>query len=121
MGKHYIDNKEFERIILSYQEDPKTHEDEFVGLIDLLITNIVDSFRFKVPSDDAKQECFLLILKVLNNFNKESGAAFNYFTTVILNNFRLVYTKNKKYDEKLEAYRNARTGGYSPSGFDSED
>jgi DNA-directed RNA polymerase specialized sigma subunit len=104
MGQHYIDNKEFERIILAYQSDPKGHEDEFVELIDLLITNIVDSFRFNVPSDDAKQECFALVLKVVKNFKAKKGTAFNYFTTIILNNLKLMYTKDKKYTEKIEGY-----------------
>jgi len=32
------------------------------------------------------------------------GNAFNYFTTIILNNLKLLYTKKKKYAEKIEAY-----------------
>jgi hypothetical protein len=63
-----------------------------------------------VDYDEAKQECFLLILKVLNNFNRESGQAFNYFTTVILNNLRLVYSKDKKYKEKLKGYTDFKLG-----------
>jgi len=54
-----------------------------------------------VDSDDAKQECFLLVIKKLRNFDPDHGSAFNYFTTVILNNLRLVYTKKKKYDKKI--------------------
>ena len=65
MKNHYIDNKRFEEIILLYQQDPKTYEEDLVSLFDLLITNIIDSFRFKVDPDDARQECFTLVLKTV--------------------------------------------------------
>lgn len=106
MKKHYIDNEEFERIILSYKEDPENHEEDLVSLFDLLINNIVDSFNFKVDSDDAKQECFALVLKTVKNFTPKKGTAFNYFTTVIVNNLKLLYTREKKYNEKIENYIN---------------
>ena len=73
-------------------------------LFDVLISTIIDSFNFKVDRDDAKQECFVLVLRTLKNFTRDRGSAFNYFTTVIINNLRLVYTKNKKYLEKINKY-----------------
>ena len=90
MKNHYIDNKKFEEIILLYQEDPKTHEEDLVSLFDLLITNIIDSFKFKVDPDDAKQECFALVLKTVKNFKPRKGTAFNYFTTIVINNILFV-------------------------------
>lgn len=101
---NYIDNKRFESVISLYQQDPPAHEEELVEMFDVLITNIISSFNFDVEEDDAKQDCFLLIMKALPNFKKESGSAFNYFTTVIVNNLRLIYSKNKKYWEKLQEY-----------------
>ena len=73
-------------------------------MFDLLIHNILSSYNFNVDFEDAKQECFLLILKTIQKFNPEHGKAFNYFTTIIMNNLRLIYTKNKKYLAKIEAY-----------------
>ena len=102
--KHYIDNSKFEELIRMYKENPREHEDELFEMFDILITNIIVGFSFKLDEEDAKQECFLLILKTLKNFNPEIGNAFNYFTTIILNNLKLMYTKNKKYLEKIEAY-----------------
>lgn len=107
-NKHYINNKEFEKLIILYKQDPKEHEDELFGMFDMLISNIITGFSFKVDEDDAKQECFLLILKTLKNFNPEMGNAFNYFTTIILNNLKLMYTKNKKYAEKIDIYTELR-------------
>ena len=102
--KHYINNDKFEELIRLYKLNPKEHENELFEMFDLLITNILTGFSFKLDEDDAKQECFLLILKTLKNFNPEVGNAFNYFTTIILNNLKLLYTKNKKYIEKIDAY-----------------
>lgn len=107
MGKrvHYINNKRFEEIIPLYLSTPKEYEDELMGLFDLLITNILESFKFNIDKEDAKQECFLLILKTLKNFQPSKGSAFNYFTTVIVNNLKLLYTKNKKYELKITEYQ----------------
>ena len=104
-GAHYIDNAEFEKVIKGYLTNPKKHEERLIELLDLLITNILMSFKFNVDFDDAKQECFLLAFKTLKNFNPESGAAFNYFTTVIVNNLKLIFTKNKKYRLKIQKYQ----------------
>ena len=101
---HYIDNKKFEELIVLYQKDPDTYGNELFILFDLLVTNVMDSFSFQVDKDDAKQECFVLILKTLRNFDSTKGSAFNFFTTIIVNNLKLIYTKNKKYVEKLNAY-----------------
>ena len=106
--KHYIDNKQFEATIFNYLEDKEKYEDELCAQLDLLITSILISFKFKVEFDDAKQECFVLCLKVLKNFTREKGSAFNYFTTVIVNNLKLIYTKNKKYHEKINEYRDKK-------------
>mgnify|MGYP003676187945 FL=1 len=115
MGKnmHYINNKRFEEIIPLYLQNSSEYEDELMALFDLLITNILESFKFKIDKDDAKQECFLLVLKTLKNFKSSKGSAFNYFTTVIVNNLKLLYTKNKKYRNKLEEYQE-RLGDSSP-------
>jgi len=116
MGKkvYYIDNKRFEEIIPLYLQTPREYEDELMGLFDLLISNIIESFKFNIDKEDAKQECFLLILKTLKNFQPSKGSAFNYFTTVIVNNLKLIYTKNKKYEKKINEYMELK-GHQSPS------
>ena len=113
MAKHYIDNNRFEELILLYQEDPRKHEEELFSMFDLLIHNIITSYGFTIDLDDAKQECFVLILKTLDKFKPENGKAFNYFTTIIMNNLRLIYTKNKKYREKLDAYETLMRDKYN--------
>ena len=105
MSKHYIDNARFEECIRAYLTGDAGVEEELFNMFDLLIENIMGGFGFDVDKDDAKQDCFLLILKVMVNFNPDNGSAFNFFTTVIVNNLKLVYTKNKKYADKLEKYK----------------
>ena len=102
---HYIDNKRFEELISLYLKDPKSVEEELMAMFDILISNIIGSFNFNVDTDDAKQECYLLILKTLQKFKKNEGTAFNYFTTIIINNLKLIYTKNKKYKAKIDDYK----------------
>ena len=104
MKNYYIDNDRFEEIILSYQKEPEKYEEELVCLFDVLIQNIIETFKFKVDPDDAKQECFTLVLKTVRNFKPRKGSAFNYFTTVIINNLKLLYTREKKYAKKIENY-----------------
>jgi DNA-directed RNA polymerase specialized sigma subunit len=100
----YLNNKKFEEVIKAYLQAPQEHEEALIEMFDTLISNILDSFNFKIDREDAKQECFLLVLKTLKNFTSEKGSAFNYFTTVIVNNCKLLYTKKKKYSEKLDTY-----------------
>lgn len=111
---NYINNKEFEKLIKAYLNNPKLHEDELMKTFDVLIENIFESFGFTMEKDDAKQECFLLILKTLKNFSSDRGSAFNYFTTVIINNLKMLYSKNKKYLEKIDIYTKRKQGIYNP-------
>jgi len=108
MKNQYIDNKEFEKLIKLYIQNPKKYEDELIPMFDKLIDNITLSFKFNVDLDDAKQDCFLLILKTLKNFDPTQGSAFNYFTTIVVNNLKLIYSKNKKYNEKIQKYTESK-------------
>tara|TARA_Y100000296_G_scaffold77741_1_gene99629 strand:+ start:433 stop:777 length:345 start_codon:yes stop_codon:yes gene_type:complete len=112
VNSHYINNAEFEKLIKAYLEDPKKYEDELMPMFDKLIENIMLSFKFNVDLEDAKQECFLLILKTLKNFNPNQGSAFNYFTTIVVNNLKLIYSKNKKYNEKIKKYTDTKKNLY---------
>ena len=112
---NYIDNKRFEDLIFNYTSGDKSVESELFEMFDTLITRLMTGYNFTVDFEEAKQECFLLLLKVLRNFKKEKGAAFNYCTTIILNNLRLIYSKAKKYREKIRSYTEIKTGNYSAS------
>ena len=106
MTTHYINNERFEELILLYTSGESTseQEDELFSMFEKLITNVIMSFNFAIDFDEAKQECYVLILKSLKNFKPSNGRAFNYFTTVILNDLKRLFTKNKRYLQKLEDY-----------------
>lgn len=106
-SKNYINNKKFEETIKNYlasKAGKKKFEGELVEQFDMLITNIINGFNFHVDKDDAKQECFLLVFRTIKKFKPDKGAAFNYFTTIIVNNLKLLFTKNRKLTEKQEQY-----------------
>ena len=114
---NYIDNTRFEELIQDYINGKKEVQDELFDSIGLLIDRLMGGYSFKVDREEAKQETFLLILKILKNFRKENGKGFNYLSTVILNNLRLIYTKNKRYNEKIRNYTEYKLGtlGICPS------
>lgn len=103
-SKHYLNNDEFEQCIIAYKREPKKHEEEIVYFIDLLILNIYKTYKFQIDYDDARQECFIVALRAIRNFNPTKGSAFNYFTTLVFNTFRSQYKKEDKYTTKLNEY-----------------
>ena len=105
MAEHYLDNNRLEEVIKGYQEDPETYGNELAELFDKLIFNIYRTFKFTIDYEDARQNCLVLILNVLKNFDSSKSSAFNYFTTIITNEFRRNYTRQKKYDLKIETYK----------------
>lgn len=114
---NYIDNTRFEELIQVYISGDKGLQDELFASIGLLIDRLMSGYAFRVDREEAKQETFLLILKILKNFKKENGKGFNYISTVILNNLRLIYMKNKRYSEKIRNYTEYKLGihGINPS------
>lgn len=108
MGKNYLDNKKFEETIKAYLIDKKPNEDALTEFILLLINNILNTFTFTtVDRDDVQQECFILVLRKLHKFESDRGTtAFNYFSTVIFNQVRLMYSKTRTYNKNLSNYKN---------------
>ena len=101
----YLNNERFEKVIAGYKAHPSIWEEELIENFDLLIKNIFDGFKFQgVEFDDVRQDCFLLVFVKIKNFSPNKGTAFNFFTTVILNNIRLLYSKEKRQKEKVQAY-----------------
>lgn len=114
MSKHYIDNERFEECIREYLSGNTDVTDELWEMFRLLVDNIMSAFGFDVDREDAAQDCFVLILKVISNFNPDNGSAFNFFTTVIVNQLKLNYTKAKKYSEKIKNYESLLSSRNKP-------
>jgi len=80
-------NEYLERLILDH---PKSNELAYAFLY--LSETIVRFAKFTMlDEDDSVQEGVLACYERLDDFDPKKGEAFNYFTTVILNRFRLRY------------------------------
>ena len=104
MSKNYINNREFEQEIKVYLLSGAVNQDKLFSMFDLLIDNLYFSYNFTLEYEDAKQECFVLILKKLPTFDPNRGSAFNFFTTLILNNLRGLFTSQKRKIEGTLEY-----------------
>lgn len=100
----YIDNERFEELIVEFRSGDRTNEEELMLMFYTLIDKIIGSFSYNVSKEDATQECLLLILQKLKAFDPKKGTAFNFFTTSIINNLKRLYTKNKRYEKKIDNY-----------------
>ena len=75
-------------------------------------TNIkLDVDKWKIRVDERSKDRMKLQIKLskdeaiaFKNFKPRKGTAFNYFTTIIVNNLKLLYTREKKYNKKIENY-----------------
>lgn len=106
MSNHYLDNTRLEELIELYQEDPDKHGNELCEMLDLLIINIYKTWKFTIDIDDAKQDCFIAVFNAIQrgNFKSSKSTAFNYFTSVISNELKTQYKKNKRYYEKIDEF-----------------
>lgn len=100
----YIDNKRFEVLILEYKKGNVEVEDELFEMFYTLVSKIYDGFRFSIDKENASQDCMLLIVKTLKDFDPNRGKAFNFFTTLIVNNLKKIFTKEKRHTQKIDNY-----------------
>lgn len=70
---------------------------------------IVKSFKFRnVDDDDALQEAVIICFKRIDHFDPVRGKAFNFFTTLIVNQLKGLYRRNKSHSEFLWQMRKER-------------
>lgn len=100
----YLNNEEFEKTLENYLKNPDEHEEKLFQMFDLLINRILDGYFYNGDREDAQQECFLLVIKRLKKFNTDRGSAFNFFTTIIINHLRHLYSKDRRYSEKIDNF-----------------
>lgn len=101
---HYIDNGKFESLIQLYQEteDESVRDTLIKDYFYVLAYRIVKSFKFRhVDDDDALQEAVIICFKRIAHFDPARGKAFNFFTTLIVNQLKGLYRKNKNHRDFL--------------------
>lgn len=102
MPTPYLDNKEFERCIVAYREQPDNKERQNALAVQfyLLATNIVKGFKFaRVEPEDAIQDCVMLCFAKIHRFDPSKGKAFNFCTTMIMNQCKQEYRSAQRRDE----------------------
>lgn len=98
MSSEYINNRDFEELIVAYLKTPDDEDikNEVSLCFYLLSENIIRAFNFKlIDKEDALQEGVLACFCKIDRFDPERGKAFNWFTTIILNHFRQLYRSCK--------------------------
>lgn len=75
-----------------------------------LATNIVRYAKFNlVEEDDAIQEGVMTCFEKIDRFNPSKGRAFNYFTTVSINQLRAQFRTAKNFNELKRKYHEFST------------
>jgi DNA-directed RNA polymerase sigma subunit (sigma70/sigma32) len=99
---HYEKIEKNKEISLEY-EDAKNHMGRaFV----ILAQNIVDYAQFNLlEKEDATQEGILVCFEKVDRFEPQKGKAFNYFTTVLLNQLRQNHRSLRNYNELKRRYQ----------------
>ena len=70
-----------------------------------LAQNLVRFARFNlIDSDDVEQESVMICFEKIDRFDPSKGKAFNYFTTMTLNNMRQLFRSAKNYNQLKRKY-----------------
>lgn len=107
MSSEYINNKDFEKLIIRYLDNNEDDDikNEVTICFYLLADNIIKAFKFKlIDRDDALQEGVTICFAKINSFDPKRGKAFNWFTTIILNHFRQLYRSARNYIELQQKF-----------------
>lgn len=108
MAKEYLNNKEFERIILRFcdiknnnnQNDFREAQVELAKAFYTLAENIIRAFKFQmVDKDEALQEGVMICFEKIHKFDPAIGKAFAFCTAIILNHYKQLYRSAKSYNE----------------------
>lgn len=101
---HYLSNNVLtDGIVRWQQEQTPAHQAELEMYFDVLASAIVKYTRFKnigLTRDEQIKELVQISFAKVNRFNPCKGKAFNYFTTVMINQLRQLYRKHKAIKDK---------------------
>lgn len=94
-----------EKIYHEVQEEFESLQNELAISFYLLTENIVRYRKFNlIDPDDAIQEGVMICFEKLDKFDTSKGKAFNYLTTVLINQLRQLYRSAHNYNQLKENY-----------------
>jgi hypothetical protein len=93
--------------------------DILTGQFLLLCTRLVERYcaNIVIDHDDSIQDCAMICLKRIDNFQPAKGKAFNFFTTCIIHHLRQLYRTHQSYQGFLRKLAREK---YPDADVDSE-
>jgi len=92
-------------------------QDELTAMYYKLVTNIVGYSKFKlIDPQDSIQDTVMLLLDKTIKFDVSKGKAFNYLSTVVLNNLRQLFRSAKHFVETKRKFAD-HLASKEPSSF----
>jgi hypothetical protein len=91
-----LDNDTLTSIVLNYNNfQSEDNSKKFGEAMCFLVDNIIKTMSFSLLND-FKNDIVYTCFERASNYSKEKGLAFNYFTTLILNQMRNKYRSREK-------------------------
>jgi len=106
---HYLNNDYLQGLILNHQRHYSPTCSKYLKYstgrlstaLRKLIKNIMNYAKFtSIDEEDATIRCFDKCSSHIENFDPKKGKAFNYFTTIVLNELRTIWEESKKKKRK---------------------
>jgi DNA-directed RNA polymerase specialized sigma24 family protein len=109
-SSHYVNKEELLNEIIGCQEN-----DLFSDKLAEMFGKMIDGVTLRFPNlqyysihEDAKQDCFLLLIQKYKNFKaKKKTSCFAYFTTIIYNQMRYQLSRAKRYKDHRDVMVNS--------------
>lgn len=117
MANEYLNNNEFEDLIMEYRETKSMLKDgeKTVRFLELenklssafyaITAGLQRKFKFQlIDSEDIMQEGVWIGFDKINYFKKGKGKAFALYTTIILHHIKQLYRSARNYNELKSKY-----------------
>lgn len=105
MRLSFADQTEFTKAVVRYQEKPSIARGRKLGkYFGAIISEIISYLKDKPPAVEMARNCFYKCFERINSFDPEKGSAFSYFTTVIINEFRVQHRRLREEEKRRKHY-----------------
>lgn len=103
----YVDNKEFNKLLISYKKDNDRDVYNKIGKIFILIAeNLLNRTNFINYTFDRKQEMIsdatYFMVRYMDRYKTYKKNPFSYFTRIAFNAFLQYINEHKKHDEMFK-------------------
>lgn len=109
---HYIDNKEFSRLLFESIENGKLSEKTILAY-KLIVDNMITNRRFNRYPEDIKanmqNNAYYVFLKYWKGYKHDENKAFSYFTKMCERAYIQEILRYYKYNEKFDTIYNNYT------------